>query len=194
MVKNPANGSGANTTACGISEMMLETERLVLRNWLESDVNHYLVLAHDVGYNCFSPPGRFLVHTAEEAHAKVRERMLLFHDRKLGKFPIFLRATGEFIGTCGMEPFDLEERSEVELGYRLCLNFWGRGYAREAAAAILGYGFGDLKLARIMAFVLPQNKASVRILDQLGFQYLRDFMHADLPHRLYEFPQDRFIA
>ena len=170
--------------------MMLETERLVLRNWLESDVNHYLVLAGDVGYNCFSRPGRFLVHTTEEAHAKVRERMLLFHDRKLGKFPIFLRATGEFIGTCGMEPFDLEGRSEVELGYRLCLNFWGRGYAKEAAAAILGY----LRLARIMAFVLPQNKASVRILDQLGFQYLRDFMHADLPHRLYEFPRHRSIA
>jgi RimJ/RimL family protein N-acetyltransferase len=174
--------------------MILETERLVLRNWLESDVNHYLVLAGDVGYHCFSRPGRFLVHTAEEANAKVRERMLLFKERKLGKFPIFLRATGEFIGTCGLEPFDLGGRSEVELGYRLCLNFWGRGYAKEAAAAILGHAFADLKLARIMAFVLPQNKASVRILGQLGFQYLRDFVHADLPHRLYEFPRDRLIA
>jgi RimJ/RimL family protein N-acetyltransferase len=174
--------------------MILETERLVLRNWLESDVNHYLVLAGDVGYHCFSRPGRFLVHTAEEANAKVRERMLLFKERKLGKFPIFLRATGEFIGTCGLEPFDLGGRSEVELGYRLCLNFWGRGYAKEAAAAILGHAFADLKLAKIMAFVLPQNKASVRILGQLGFQYLHDFVHADLPHRLYEFPRDRLIA
>ena len=174
--------------------MILETERLVLRNWLESDVNHYLVLARDVGYNCFSPPGRFLVHTTEEAHAKVRERVLLFNERKLGKFPIFLRATGEFIGTCGLEPFDLAGQSEVELGYRLCLKFWGKGYAKEAAAAMLSYGFSDLKLARIMAFALPQNKASLRILDQLGFRYLLDFMHADLPHRLYEFPQDRFIA
>jgi RimJ/RimL family protein N-acetyltransferase len=78
-----------------------------LRNWQESDVDHYLVLAGDVGYNCFSPPGRFLVRTAEEARAKVLERMLLFNERRLGKFPIFLRATGEFIGTCGMEPFDL---------------------------------------------------------------------------------------
>jgi RimJ/RimL family protein N-acetyltransferase len=51
-----------------------------------------------------------------------------------------------------------------------------------------------LKQARIMAFALAQNKASLRILDQLGFRYLHDFMHADLPHRLYEFPQDRFIA
>jgi [ribosomal protein S5]-alanine N-acetyltransferase len=168
--------------------MVLETERLVVRNWQQSDVNHYLVLAHDVGYNCFSLPGRFLVHSPDEAHEKVRERMRLFDERKLGKFPLFLRATGEFIGTCGMEPFDLKGQSEVELGYRLCLNFWGRGYAKEAATAILSYGFGDLKLARIMAFVLPQNKASVRILDQLGFRYLHDFVHGGLPHRLYEFP------
>jgi RimJ/RimL family protein N-acetyltransferase len=173
-------------------EMMLETERLVLRNWQESDVDHYLVLAGDVGYHCFSRPGRFMVHNSKEARAKVRERMLLFDRRGLGKFPIFLKGhglkeTGEFIGTCGIEPFDLDGQAEVELGYRLCLKFWGKGYAREAAAAMLKYGFGDLKLTRIMAFVLPQNRASVRILEKLGFQYLRDFIHAGLSHRLYEF-------
>jgi RimJ/RimL family protein N-acetyltransferase len=174
--------------------MMLETERLVLRNWRESDVDHYLVLAGDVGYHCFSRPGRFMVHDAKEARAKVRERMLLFDRRKLGKFPIFLKGnglkeTGKFIGTCGIEPFRLDGQPEVELGYPLCLEFWGKGYAREAAAAMLNYGFDDLKLAKIMAFVLPQNKASVKILDKLGFRYLRDFTHADLCHRLYEFPQ-----
>lgn len=170
--------------------MILETQRLVLRNWQETDVNHYLVLAHDVGYNCFSLPGRFLVHTTEEAREKVRHRIRLFDERKLGKFPIFLRATGEFMGTCGMEPFDLEGQPEIELGYRLCLNFWGKGYAREAAKGMLSYGFRDLKLAKIMAFALPQNKASLKILDQLGFRYLREFLHADLPHRLYEFPSE----
>lgn len=167
--------------------MILETDRLVLREWRESDVEHYLVLAHDVGYNCFSQPGRFLVQSAAEAQAKIRERVRLFDERKLGKFPIFLKKSAEFIGTCGMEPFDMAGKTEVELGYRLCLKFWGQGYAREAAGAILGYGFGDLKLARIMAFALPQNKASLRILEQLGFRYLRDFEHAGLPHRLYQF-------
>lgn len=167
--------------------MMLETERLVLRNWRESDVEHYLVLAGDVGYHAFSRPGRFMVHNAKEAKAKVRERILLFDRRKFGKFPIFLKDTGEFIGTCGIEPFNLDGQPEVELGYRLCLKFWGKGFASEAAAAMLGHGFGDLKLARIMAFVLPQNTASVRILEKLGFRYLRDFLHADLTHRLYDF-------
>lgn len=167
--------------------MVLETERLLVRNWRESDVNHYLVLAQDVGYNCFSRPGRFLAHSSEEAREKIRQRMRLFDERKLGKFPMFLKATDEFVGTCGMEPFDLEGQTEIELGYRLCLNFWGKGYAKEGAMAMLSYGFAELKLRRIMAFVLPQNRASVTVLDQLGFRYLHDFDHGGLTHRLYEF-------
>ncbi|PYU23100.1 MAG: hypothetical protein DMG30_12735 [Acidobacteria bacterium] len=76
----------------------------------------------------------------------------------------------------------------VELGYRLCLKFWGNGYAKEAAATILSYGLGDLRLTNIMAFTLPQNRSSLRVLEKLGFLYLHDFIHAGLSHRLYEFP------
>jgi RimJ/RimL family protein N-acetyltransferase len=79
------------------------------------------------------------------------------------------------------------------LGYRLCLKHWGHGYAAEAATAVLRYGFRDLNLAKIIAFAVPQNKASLKILEKLGFRYLRDFVHAGLPHRLYEItPSERF--
>lgn len=172
--------------------LTLETKRLALRNWRESDVSSYMLLANDVGYNCFSPPGRFLVSSPEEAREKIRERMDLFDRQQLGKFPVFLKATGEFVGTCGMEPFELGGKTEVELGYRLCLKHWGRGYAKEAAAAVLQYGFGTLHCQRILAFVLPQNRASVKILEKLGFDYLQDFLHYDLSHRLYDYPRERF--
>lgn len=162
----------------------------MLRNWQESDVNHYLVLSKDIGYNCFAPPGRFSVQDRGEARAKVRERILLYNDRKIGKFPIFLRSTGEFIGTCGLESFYIDGRSEIELGYRLCIRFWGKGYAAEASAAVLDYGFKHLKLNKIIAFALPQNKASLRILEKVGFHYRRDFIHAGLPHCLYELTPD----
>jgi ribosomal-protein-alanine N-acetyltransferase len=166
--------------------MKLETERLVLRNWLESDVNCYMILAKDVGYNCFSRPGHFLVHTSEEAKEQIQRRVILFNESRLGKFPIFLKRTEEFVGTCGLESFDLAGQAEVELGYRLCLKHWGQGYAAEAAAAVLRYGFGDLNLKGIKALALPQNRASLRILEKLRFQYLHDFVYAELPHRLYE--------
>ena len=166
--------------------MILETPRLYLRNWQDSDVPHYLALSKDVGYNCFSPPGRFLTRDAEEARERIQDRIILFRDCGLGKFPVFLKGTGEFVGTCGMEPFELDGQSEAELGYRLCLKHWGKGYATESAEAALRYGFDDLGLKRIFAFALPQNAASLRVLEKLGGVYRRDFDHADLPHRLYE--------
>lgn len=174
--------------------MRLETERLVVRNWQESDVECYMTLANDVGYNCFSRPGHFLVKSKEEALAKVRERIDVFDKHKLGKFPVFLKTTGEFIGTCGMEPYLLNGRAEVELGYRLCLNSWGKGYAREAAEAVLRYGFEDVMLEKILGFALPQNRGSLKILEQLGFQYRYDFFHAGLTHRLYELPHSAFVG
>lgn len=176
------------------SELILETERLVLRNWIESDVDCYMILSHDVGYNCFSRPGHFLVRTASEAEAKIRDRMNLFRERRLGKFPMFLKDTGEFIGTCGLAPFQLAGQTEVEMGYRLCLEYWGQGYATEAAAAALRYGFADLGLKQIMAFALPQNVASLHVLDKLGARYLHDFIYAGLTHRLYQLPRDKFVA
>lgn len=69
--------------------MILETERLLRRNWLDSDVNSYMILSRDVGYNCFSRPGYFLVRTAEEALAKIQNRIALFNERGLGKFRYF---------------------------------------------------------------------------------------------------------
>jgi [ribosomal protein S5]-alanine N-acetyltransferase len=173
--------------------MILETERLFLRNWLASDVRHYMMLANDVGYNCFSLPGHFFVGTTEEAKGKIQDRMVLFDERKLGKFPVFVKGTNEFVGTCGLEPFELSGQPEVELGYRLCLRHWGHGYATESATAILRYSFGELGSKRVMAFALPQNTASIRVLEKLGFRYLHDFLHAELPHRLYELSRDEFV-
>lgn len=183
-----------NILPAEVIAMILETERLALRNWLESDVPSYTRLSEDVGYNCFSRPGHFLVRSVEEAQAKIRDRMALFDKRGLGKFPIFLRDTGEFIGTCGLEPFEFGHQPEVELGYRLCLKHWGQGYATEAASAVLRYGFGTLGLYKVMAFALPQNVASLKILEKLGGVYLHDFFHADLAHRLYNLPRRKFVG
>jgi ribosomal-protein-alanine N-acetyltransferase len=104
-----------------------------------------------------------------------------------------LRDTGEFVGTCGLEPFEFGNQPEVELGYRLCLKHWGQGYATEAANAVLRYGFDTLGLHKTMAFALPQNVASLRILEKLGAVYLHDFVHADLMHRLYDLPRSKFV-
>ncbi|MGH9738155.1 MAG: GNAT family N-acetyltransferase [Candidatus Acidiferrales bacterium] len=172
--------------------MRIETKRLFLREWRETDVNSYIEMSRDIGYNCFSPPGAYSVRDEAEAKGEIRKRMELFAARGFAKFPVFLKQDEDFIGTCGLQPVQIEEKEEIELGYRLCLKHWGRGYALEAATAVLRYGFEDLKLEKLKAFVLPQNRASVRILEKLGCQYQREFLYAGIPHRLYKIDRKNF--
>jgi ribosomal-protein-alanine N-acetyltransferase len=86
----------------------------------------------------------------------------------------------EMIGTVGLLRFDFEHR-HAELGYDLARRWWGRGLIPEAAAAVIRYGFSVLGLHRIEAGVLPENDASVRVLQKLGFVEegtRRDYLHA----------------
>ena len=165
--------------------MEIRTERLIIRPWREEDVKHYLAMSVDVGYNCFTPPGVYLVKDEADALEKVRTRMKIFSDFAIGKFPIFLKETGEFIGTCGADKFELDGKLEYELGYRLMLNHWNKGYATEAARAVLNYLLKDLQLPQLHAFAVYQNPGSLRVIEKVGFTYLRDFQWCNITHRLY---------
>ncbi len=164
---------------------MLETQRLFIREWRESDVGHYLNLATDIGYNVFAVPGQFLVKDETEALQKIKQKQNLYEQTGLGKFLIFLKSSDELIGSCGIKPYIVEGQNEIELGYRLLLKHWGRGYATEAASAILQYGIKQLCLPRIIAFALPQNLQSLKIIEKLKFRFLRTFEHIGIEHRLY---------
>ena len=166
--------------------MKLETKRLIIREWRETDVDHYLTSSKDVGYNVFSIPGQFLVIDKNEAIKIIKQRILRFEQKGLGKFLVFLKGSEQFIGTCGLDYYNLDGRQEMELGYRLLLNHWGKGYATEAAEAILNYGLVNLKIPRIIAFAIPQNTQSLKIIEKLGFRFLNEFEHAGLLHKLFE--------
>ena len=65
----------------------------------------------------------------------------------------------------------LPEFNEIDLGYRLLPEFWGKGIATEASHAILTYGFDKLKLKRIIAIAMKENKASIRVMEKVGMQF-----------------------
>jgi RimJ/RimL family protein N-acetyltransferase len=95
------------------------------------------------------------------------------------------RASGNFVGYGGIKHAVVEDRDEVELAYAIRSDCWGRGLATEISLAALKFGFGDLHLDRIVAFTLPHNRASRRVMENCGFTYQRDIVHAGLPHVLY---------
>ena len=87
-----------------------------------------------------------------------------------GRGACILKSTGEQIGFAGLKY--LEELGEVDVAYRLLPKYWGLGLATEAALASVRYGFADLDLKRIIGLVMPENIASVRVLEKTGLRYV----------------------
>ena len=91
------------------------------------------------------------------------------------------------VGYCGLFRTEICADGEAEIGYRLAIPFWGKGYAREIAAAACTAGFEQFGLSRILGLVDPQNHGSVRVLKALGMRYEGDIMKDwyDHPDHLY---------
>ena len=89
----------------------------------------------------------------------------------------------ETIGYCGLFYFpDVCGQPEREIGYRLVRVYWGHGYATEAATAVRDYGFGTLRLPRLISMVDPQNVASIRVAEKLGMRYEKEVCFEGYTH------------
>jgi ribosomal-protein-alanine N-acetyltransferase len=102
-----------------------------------------------------------------------------------GLWTMRARASGAFVGRGGLRPVLIEGQSEIELGYGLLPEYWGQGLAVEMSRAALRGGFELLRLESIVAFTLPTNHKSRRVMDKLGLCYERDVIWSDLPQVLY---------
>jgi RimJ/RimL family protein N-acetyltransferase len=89
-----------------------------------------------------------------------------------------------FIGWCGLK--NRPELNEIDLGYRFARSSWGKGYATEAAAACIKYGFEKLNLVRIVGRALPGNLASMRVLEKCGMKYVSEEIVEGLLHKTYD--------
>ena len=94
-------------------------------------------------------------------------------------------ASGRFLGRGGLRRVPVEGREEVEVLYALAADAWGRGLATELARESVRVGFQVLGLPELVCFTLPENARSLAVMQRVGFQYQRDFIHAGRPHRLH---------
>ena len=96
---------------------------------------------------------------------------------KLQYWPIFLLENADFAGCCGLRPYK-EAKQIFELGFHLLPQFWGKGFATEAAQAVISHAFGPLNLKGLFAGHHPGNAASAQVLKKLGFRYTHDELYA----------------
>lgn len=116
----------------------------------------------------------------------------LEHWRQYG-FGLWLareRETGQFVGRSGLHHVEIEGREEIEVGYSLLSEFWGRGLATELARASIRAAFAVRNLPELVCFTLTNNRASQRVMQKAGFRYERELLYQDLPHVLYRLSRD----
>ena len=95
------------------------------------------------------------------------------------------RETGAFVARGGPHRTHVAGRDEVEIGWTVVPERWKQGLAIELGAASVDVAFGPLGLGDVVSYTLPENVASRRVMEKLGFVYERDTVHAGLPHVLY---------
>ena len=160
---------------------MIETERLILREWREGDREPFARMNADPRVMEFFPA----VLSREESEATADRIEVHFREHGFGPFAIELRESGQFIGFTGLirVPFSAHFTPAVEVGWRLAVEFWGRGLATEAARAAVTYGFDRLRLEEIVSMTVPANVRSRRVMEKLGMRRdaAEDFDHPNLP-------------
>jgi RimJ/RimL family protein N-acetyltransferase len=125
------------------------------------------------------------LRTAEELVAANQRLMAAWEQSGFGWWIARHRRDGRFAGRGGLKRLALEGRDEVEVGYGLNAEFWGRGLATEIATASVRVGFQVLGVAELVCLTLPTNTRSRRVMEKAGFRYERDGEHAGLPHVFY---------
>ncbi|KZN54209.1 GNAT family N-acetyltransferase [Pseudoalteromonas luteoviolacea] len=186
----------------------LVTQRLVLRQWQETDKDSFAQMSADSEVMRYFPAKLNI----DESNALSDKIAALIAERGYGFWAVALRgskevtvtspSTDRFIGFVGLhwqtrvnpnQPF-------MEIGWRLHRDFWGQGYAYEAAQAALKFAFEVLSLEQVYAFTALQNRPSQQLMRRLGMTNLnKNFAHPDLPnghvlqsHCLYAVTRDEF--
>lgn len=159
---------------------MLDTQRLRLRQWQDSDLPAFAALNADAEVMRHFPK---CLSRAESDAGALRARQHI-EEYGWGFCACELKSTGEFIGFVGITHIKphLPCAPGVEIGWRLARHFWRQGYAAEAALACLHFAFQQLQLAEVLAFTTRCNLASQGVMTKIGMHNTgRDFLHPDLP-------------
>ncbi|MBV8150339.1 MAG: GNAT family N-acetyltransferase [Candidatus Eremiobacteraeota bacterium] len=166
----------------GYAATRIETERLVLRPLRVDDAETFFEWYRDPETMRFM--GGVYPGTVADMRARLALRIAEHESAGFGLLATELRATGELIGRCGQirqiienadeENKDEEDKEEIEVGYLIARPHWGRGYATEAARALLDDGFARFEVPRLISLIHPENIASQRVAGHNGLRYEGD--------------------
>jgi RimJ/RimL family protein N-acetyltransferase len=148
---------------------IFETTRLTFRHLRMEDLDELHKMYSDPEIRRYFPDG---VKTLEETKKEL-EWFLSGHPRhpELGLWAAILKDTGAFVGRCGLLPWTIEGKEEVEIAYMIAKPYWRQGLGAEAAVALVKYGFKDLNLNSLIALIDPDHEASIKTAERAGLSF-----------------------
>lgn len=147
---------------------ILETDRLILRRLTLEDAEFVLGLLNEPSWLHFI--GDKGVRTLEDARAYILKGPVEMYSRLgFGLYLVELKEEGLSIGMCGLLKRD--SLNDVDIGFAFLPAYWGKGYAYEAAAAVMEYSGAVLGLSRVVAITSPDNNRSAKLLEKLGLRF-----------------------
>ncbi len=180
---------------------IIETERLILRIWKQDDLESFAQLNSDPNVMEYMPKCLNKAET-ETFHSRIQAHI---QRHGFGLFACELKETNKFIGYVGLNipSFEAHFTPCVEIGWRLSFDYWGKGYATEAARAVLSFAFENLALDEVVSFTVPNNLRSRKVMEKIGMKRdsKDDFHHPLLSksdplslHVLYKLKKDDYAA
>jgi RimJ/RimL family protein N-acetyltransferase len=152
--------------------VIIETERLNIRKWKEGDWLLLKPMSNDVDVMRYLG-GKLL--SDEEIQTIARRQAENFETLGYCYWPLELKATGEFIGLCGVQPYKDEKLEFYDYGWRLAKEHWNHGYMTEVARAVRDYAFTELGLPRLTSTAREENLPSINVMKKMGMQFITNY-------------------
>ncbi len=164
-----------------MSDSILITDRLILREWRNEDHEPFARMNADPRVMEFMPA----LLSPEESNRFVQRIATHFREHGFGLYAVQLKSEPTFLGFTGLSvpSFQAAFTPCVEIGWRLAAEAWGKGYATEAARAVVDHAFEKLGLEDLVSFTVPANLRSRRVMEKLGMRHdvADDFDHPLIP-------------
>ena len=149
-----------------------ETDRLILREFRLADAEDFYRIYTDAETMRFQVvPENYSVEVERYYLGRHIERY--YKTLGFGLWAVILKKSNRLIGRCGLVLQPLEGGEEIEVSYLIEREFWNQGFASEAASAALELGFEKYNFRRLVAFIHPQNTASIRVAEKIGMRFER---------------------
>ena len=174
-----------------VNHVIIETDRLILRAWKQSDTQPFIAMSQDKEVMRYYPS----LLSEEEVKSFIRRITTSLQEKGYTLYAVEEKCTGMFIGYVGLwdVPDAMDFAPAVEIGWRLMPSKWGKGYATEAAKAVLKHAFTQLGFKKIVSFTACINEPSMRVMQKIGMSYVKKFFHPKIEkssllceHVLYE--------